>query len=173
MLRSFYRLRKASHNTRSAKFQFLPFRRFFHHQFFWHSPKNSPRTMTLQGGQWRLGWVKTFVSWSVCSTVSEGRHTTPEGSKLNSYRPGDIYTTNFFDNRPRTHRERWFWWGGEWWVGMSKKFVLWSDRSTVSARCHTNPEGPKLNSPCSGDVCTTNFFENSPRIHQERCLQRG
>jgi hypothetical protein len=104
VISSFYRLRRASHNSRRVEIEFFSFRRYLYHQFFWQSPKNSPRTMTLMGGR--------MVS------------------------------------------------------GDEKKFVLWSDCSTVSARCHTNPEGPKLNSPCSGDILYHQFFWDSPRIHQ-------
>ncbi len=122
---------------------------------------------------WCLGlWTKRskFVSWSDRSTVAERRHTTPEGSQLNSSCSGDISTINFYDNRPRTHRERGLWWWGQWWVGLSKKIVSWSNRSTVTARSHTTPEGSQLNSSCSGDISTINFYDNRPRTHQERWL---
>ena len=87
-------------------------------------------------------------------TVSARHHTAPEAQNLNSSRSGDIFTTNFFGNRPRTHRERCLRWGGEWSVGMSKKFVLSSDRSTVSARRHTAPEAQNVNFSRSGDIFT-------------------
>ena len=49
VFRSFYRLRKASRSSGSARFEFLLFRRYFYHQYFWKSPKNSPRTMPSMG----------------------------------------------------------------------------------------------------------------------------
>ena len=105
----------------------------------------------FEGRSMEKGWVKQFVSWS-------GRHTTPEGSNW-ILLVQEIFVPPIFLTIAQELTENDDFDGGE-----NGEWGWGSDRSTVSARFHTTPEGPKLFVPPKN---------NSPRIHQEWCLQRG